>query len=286
MPEDLESYFIDLLDTTKSRYKLSQTYGTGQLTQEIMDANYRWDYSEDVVEELEKYFPDLSELPSEKHINSPMLNAQQLKDRFNQALRNDDRFEGWKADISDKRPYNIFVSQDNKAIQVGIEVKRTELQFRRLLVHEIGTHVLRSVKANYSNNPLIKNAILPDYILLEEGLAVYSEWKEGLLSKEVWDRYRSRHLAVITAKKHSFLETFHLLGGQYPHTSPNELFITTMRVKRGFIDGRLPGAYPKGSAYKIGFAIVNKLLEKHSIEDLMTGKFGINELKLIEYDLL
>ncbi len=81
----------------------------------------------------------------------------------------------WKSEVEEGGS-NIHVDHNNKTVWVGS--KRAEASaenLRKLVVHELGVHVLRRLLGEQTDNPLLWNTGLSGYYTVEEGLGVVVE---------------------------------------------------------------------------------------------------------------
>lgn len=125
----------------------------------------------------------------------------------------------------------------------------------RLTVHEIGTHVFRSV--NTRRGPQILHLRLPGHTATEEGLAVWHE--RTLAGASTTDpRFALRVIAVHRAITGSFTD---VVADLLPYTDLHTAFEVAVRVKRGLIDTAAPGGYCKDHAYLAGYHTVRDHLE-------------------------
>ncbi|MCF7865891.1 DUF1704 domain-containing protein [Candidatus Woesearchaeota archaeon] len=178
----------------------------------------------------------------------------------------------WSVELIDKK--QMMVHQELKKIFVGKKANYTLKDVQRLVIHEIGWHVIRA--ANGFNQPLkLFVSGFPDYILTEEGGALFLEKKFGLLEDSMLRMYAGRVLAVhFYYKKYGFRKVFELLKGYgFGDESSWEL---TLRVFRG-------GGLGKDYLYLKGlleFERVADLVDDFSI--FYTGKIGIGDLELVK----
>ena len=106
-----------------------------------------------------------------------------------------------------------------------LELKKRERfnldYFKRLIVHEIGTHALRTENGLLQKLSIFKNGF-PGYLGTEEGLAAYNEFRSGVMSNSILRNYAGRVIAVHTAEKSDFTTTYKEL---------RKFFSTTMAWK-------------------------------------------------------
>lgn len=149
----------------------------------------------------------------------------------------------------------------------------------QLIVHEIGTHILRA--ENGRRQPYRMFGVgLPGYLETEEGLALYNQEIHDCMNERLLQMYAGRVLASQYAISHSFRETYTYLRRYF---TQNDAWKLTLRVKRGLCDTSLPGAFTKDIAYLKGYYQVKEYIRKGgSYNDLYIGKIGIQHIKLVK----
>jgi uncharacterized protein (TIGR02421 family) len=150
---------------------------------------------------------------------------------------------------------------------------------KRLITHEIGTHVLRA--ENGKEQPfMIFFHGLPNYLTTEEGLAVVNEERFGLLNNEELKNYAARAIAVKMSMNESFSKIYNYLLEFF---KPATAFRLTTRAKRGIADTSKPGGCPKDYVYIDGYLKVKEFLDNGgSINQLYVGKVTIKDLPLLK----
>jgi len=188
----------------------------------------------------------------------------------------------WKVEPTE-RISNAAVRYNEKVLSIKKEAIFSKRHIQRLVVHEIGTHILRHENAHVQ--PLsIFSLGLAGYLKTEEGLAVYNEFKNGLLSDAVLKQYAGRVIAVNLALSHSFIEVFDELRNYFDEESA---FRLTFRAKRGLSDTSIEGGCTKDYVYLKGFYDVKDYLEDQCELDegyrsLYIGKVGIEDIPILE----
>jgi len=156
----------------------------------------------------------------------------------------------------------------------------TDAEVKRLLVHEIGTHVFRAVNGELEPLRLLRFGF-DNYLLTEEGLATYHETRFGVQNNEDQRRYALRVLAAHLSLLNSFYEVFCAV---VEHTTTEEALEIVTRAKRGFTDTRVHGAHVKDKVYFEGYQKVSAHLRCHA-EDyplLMCGKVSLEMIPSLE----
>src|SRR3569833_1576641 len=131
-----------------------------------------------------------------------------------------------------------------------------ELTRDRLLLHEVGTHVLRGVNA--ANQPCaLAPLLLFGATATEEGLASWHEREWGLADGAVLRRYAARAEAVALAQRAGVVAVARALE---PLIGRSEAVDIAIRAKRGVPDPSEPGGLTKDHAYLTGTAAVTRTL--------------------------
>lgn len=169
------------------------------------------------------------------------------------------------------------VSQKILYINKGRTFDNNEL--KRLIVHEIGTHITRAENAKKQKYRLFLVGF-PNYFVTEEGLAVYNEEKAGLLTNDVLKEYAGRVVAVDLALKNPFNIVYNTLLEFFPK---EQAWTLALRAKRGTGNTARPGAYTKDYIYLKGWYDIKNFVKKGgNVKDLYVGKIGISHLPLLK----
>ena len=157
--------------------------------------------------------------------------------------------------------------------------KFTDHELKRLIVHEIGTHITRAENAKKQRYKLFLIGF-PDYLATEEGLAVFNEEKAGLLTNKIVKNYAGRVVAVDLALKNSFSTTYTSLLESF---SKDDAWNLALRAKRGINNTAMPGAYTKDYLYLKGYYDVKNFVKRGNVKDLYIGKIGTHHVPLIKH---
>jgi len=170
------------------------------------------------------------------------------------------------------------IDNTNKTIYVNKNRKFSNNDIKRLIVHEIGTHVARAENGR-KNHYMLFCIGFPDYLVTEEGLAIYNENRAGLLSNKIIKNYAGRVIAVDLAMKNSFSYAYNSL---LEYFDKNEAWTLTLRAKRGLSDTSKPGAFTKDHLYLKGkYLIEDYVRSGGDIKKLYVGKIGVKHVPLI-----
>lgn len=185
----------------------------------------------------------------------------------------------WKIKKVNGLGSSAYVNVSEKTVLLRRGQNFSDNYVKRLIVHEIGSHVLRA--ENGALQPLkIFYSGFPNYMATEEGLAVTNEQRMGLLNNETLKKYAARVIATDMALSHSFAEIYTFMLKYFGRTTAYKLAI---RAKRGIADTRQPGGCTKDHVYLKGYLMLKKYLKKGgSIEKLYYGKISLEHLNLVE----
>ena len=173
----------------------------------------------------------------------------------------------------------VSVNRLDRQVRVRRGAQFCQSDLQRLLVHEIGVHVVRFENGRLQPIRLFSSTF-PRYMAAEEGLAVYSELKSGLLQDSTFRVYAGRVLAAYLSMSLPFYQVFSQLAELF---DPGESFEICARAKRGMIDTSLFGAHTKDIVYLAGFTEVSEHLQRNPnhYNLLFSGKFGLQHLDLV-----
>ena len=227
---------------------------------------------ENLVEEALLLLKEVAEESDEEPKN--LLKAQDFKylaqDEFEFFRKQDPKFTG-KVHIRDD--VNILMVSHGE-LYLPSDYKMNATESIALVQHEIGTHMLTYY--NGLQQPLKQLSTgLTNYDILQEGLAVMSEYFVGGLTPNRMRTLAGRVLAASARKDGAdFQEIFGLLYRDHGFTSERAFSIVS-RVMQG-------SGFIKDVSYLKGMvALKNHLEDGGAIEPLLTGKFALEHLPII-----
>jgi hypothetical protein len=168
----------------------------------------------------------------------------------------------------------------NKAVNIRAEVRYTMEEMKRLVVHEVDTHVLRAANGYCQPYRIFAVGAVPSYLMTEEGLAVVNEERMGYIDAARTRAFSGRVVAALRALTRPFAEVYAELR-DYGYTH-DEAYTTTRRVKRGLGDTAAPGGFIKDQAYLWGRLLVEEyVLSGGDLSRLYVGKVALEHVPLI-----
>ena len=169
----------------------------------------------------------------------------------------------------------------NRVVNLRGDLTYSMEEMKRLVVHEVDTHVLRAANGYSQPYRLFALGAVPSYLMTEEGLAVVNEERMGYI-----DHPRTRMFAARVIAAHSALvNPFSMVYGELlDHGfSPNDAFVTARRVKRGLGDTSQPGGYIKDQSYLWGRVLVEEfVLSGGDLSRLYVGKIALEHVPFVD----
>jgi uncharacterized protein (TIGR02421 family) len=198
------------------------------------------------------------------------------------ALRNvldEFRLKDWKVEVK-KMAANAAVLNSRRLVCVQKDAKFPESFLKRVVAHEIGTHVFRGANGEKQPYRIFKTG-LPDYLMTEEGLAVNVEEMNDCLKINTLRAYAGRVIAVKLSLESGFRKIYDELRKSFDERLAWKL---TLRAKRGLRNTSLPGAYTKDHLYLKGYYEIKKFLAEHrsaGLKALYYGRISFEQALLI-----
>lgn len=227
------------------------------------------------VDEARRYL-DETEAPTAD--SAPACGASEAASILSAVLREAGLLD-WTVETPDHMVARMSVLGPEHRVRVRPDTTFTLAELRRLIVHEIGTHVFRTANAGMQRIRLLGHG-LAGYLDTEEGLAVWHEERAGLTAVDVTRRYALRYIACHAALRGDFHSVVDALVA---HTTVDEAFQIAVRVKRGLVDTSVPGGFLKDTAYFGGVREVTAHLADHPDDYplLMATKWPITRAPLL-----
>ena len=218
-------------------------------------------------EELDLDVPQQSmEFTSTVHSPQELINT--LQTALNQRGLHD-----WSIEKDPVMSARVLVEGAKKILRVHPHAKFRSNDLKRLVIHEIDVHAMRSHCGE--KQPLhCFSTGLPQSLLTEEGLAMLAEEKTGLLSPNSLQRQKDVVRAIHWGKDLGFQDLYAKL---LENCTASLAWAICQRIKRGLRCPEEPGVYAKDSVYLRGWWTVKQwLLQGGNIDHLYVGKVGIH----------
>ncbi|MFW5865776.1 MAG: tyrosine/phenylalanine carboxypeptidase domain-containing protein [Nanoarchaeota archaeon] len=175
---------------------------------------------------------------------------------------------------------SVSVSSGTRTVRIKKGVMFSKKQLDKLLIHEVGTHILRMENGHRQRFRIFAHG-LPGYLPTEEGLAGYNERRNGLGSAQIERAYALRALATHLSVSQGFVQVY---DGIRPFVDDDyTAFLIVTRAKRGLGDTSRPGGYLKDHCYLQGKLLIEEFLARGGdVTRLYVGKIGVDDLWLVD----
>lgn len=284
----ISDFYLKLIDEKRLASDLMHSVGNNDFVTELSIRKYKapspklFRNSARVLRgKLDKYDVSINK----KIDRGEKLNYQQIEKAF-EVVFESLGLEGWSVAPSKKISKNgIKVGIKRKQILVDPNITRSEFKLKKTLIHEVGTHVLRSLNGFQTGFPALGNANLASYLDIEEGLATWNEESMGYLT-DTWLKKKAGLVwGIYLGERMSFRQLYNALSGNFLKYSSWDI---AYRIKRGLGDTSYPGIYAKDVVYFRGFRKVKKILEKDPTmyEKLYAGKIDYKRARWVDEGLL
>ncbi|MEO6729175.1 MAG: tyrosine/phenylalanine carboxypeptidase domain-containing protein [Candidatus Dojkabacteria bacterium] len=269
LEEESKKYFLANLDYLKNNFNAAYYIGKDD------DEFYKYHKELYPLVEFVEFTPVLSKRTTE------LFGAEYIKNYFEEVLKLNEVEGLVQIVIDNDRKAKIGVGKDGKVIISG-NISRTREDIERLAVHEVLTHSLRLINNKDTKLPHIEKRLAKDYLLFEEGLAVFNEVCSKTITEEAWNKYILRYNLITKPQTNSFRDIYNNLKdlGQTDATA----FETVYRIKRGLIDTSTSKFFRKDTLYYRGFHVINDAIKAKSNEhrDLYIGKVTFRDIEFIK----
>ncbi len=210
--------------------------------------------SEKLIYKAENLLNELENSDEEK-----TLSSNEVVEKIKESLKN---ISGWKVKYHDK--HGAFVNNALQTIFINKKRKYSQNDIKRLVNHEVKVHIYRYENGR-SQDSRIWGEFSEDYLVTEEGLAVYAEKVTDTLNNNCLKDYAGRVIAVdCVIKGENFKQTFERLKSY--RLNNEQAWQLSLRAHRG-------GGFIKDHVYLQGlYEIEDYIREGGDLSLLYVGK--------------
>lgn len=248
--------------------------------------------TQELYEQAKNILTKTNIVPTEKE---KTVSANELKNKLDETIKKYG-LKGWEIIFLENAAATVSVTASKKIINIRKDEFFSEDHVKKLIVHEIETHVLRAANGERQQYKLFSVG-LPNYLATEEGLAGYNERTNNVANPISEINYARNVIATKLSSEKSFREVYNQIiqtyentvdeKGNITKTKEEKAFMKVMRVKRGLGDTSNPGGYLKDHAYLAGMNLVEEYVKKgKDIRLLYAGKIGVEHVHLVEEKII
>jgi alpha-L-glutamate ligase-like protein/uncharacterized protein (TIGR02421 family) len=229
--------------------------------------------------DLEKCRELIKNIDKSENTSEPDLyTAQEAANKFNKVFEKYG-LKNWQVKIKENMVADCVAGKNNRLF-LHSKAKFSTDRIESLIVHEIETHILTAENGKLQPYEIF-NRGLANYLITQEGLAMYNVEKQRHEPFTQNLKALSHVIAIDQAISSSFLETFRALREL---EIPEKIaFRSCLKAKRGFYDTSKPGAFTKDYIYYKGYHQIKEYVENNGdLKDLYIGKLNIFDLERIK----
>ncbi len=184
----------------------------------------------------------------------------------------------WTIEVAENMGARASVAGSSNKVRVRNGLMLGSADLRRLVVHEIGGHVLRWENARAQPEPLL-SIPLGSTVATEEGLAVLLEQEMGVIDDRQLRIYAARVIGVALSADLGIVDVARHLA---EIVGPEAAAEIALRCKRGLPDPNQAGGPTKDYGYLAGFLIARSL-EPQTLRMLRSVKWPFKRLPEIQH---
>ena len=261
------------VDEIKRKIELLESRGTDHFTAKSIHL-----YGAPDEKMLNEALKEIEKMPSKFPKPEKVLNTKEAKEVFEKAIE-DFGLKGWSVKIKKEMVSDVISGKEN-IVMIREGATFSEERLKGNIAHEIETHVFTAMNGSLQPYKIFQRGIA-DYLMTEEGLAVYNQ--EKVETEETEKKYwpASSVIGIYTALHGSFADTYATLI-KY-NFEIDRAWKVALKAKRGLKDTSKPGAFTKDCVYFKGYRMIKDFVDKGGdIRDLYYGKINLNDLDLVK----
>jgi alpha-L-glutamate ligase-like protein/uncharacterized protein (TIGR02421 family) len=207
---------------------------------------------------------------------SKKLNTKKASKIFEETLKKYN-LNAWKVIIKQNMVGDISVNKSN-AIFIKAGAKFSENRIKKLIAHEIETHILTAENGKRQPYRIFQDGTA-NYLQTQEGLAIYNQE----LAMHIYPHSYFASGNIIASDivcNHSFSESYHIL--KKIGFASNKAKTLCLKVKRGIEDTAKKGGSHKQAIYFRGATEISKYVKDGGkLEELYIGKISLEQMHMI-----
>ena len=261
------------VEEIKRKIELLESRGTEAFTSKSIHL-----YGQPDQHILHEAIEEAKKMPESFPKTKKMLSAKEAKIIFENAIE-EFGLKGWNVKIKEEMVSDAIAGKSN-SVMLRKDAKFSEERLKGTIAHEIETHVFTAMNGSLQPYKIFQRG-LADYLMTEEGLAVYNQ--EQTESSETEKKYwpASSVIGIHKAMHGSFAEVYaEVLKHGF---SMDRAWKVALKAKRGLTDTSKPGAFTKDFVYFKGYQVILDFV-KHGgdLRDLYYGKINLKDLEIVK----
>ena len=186
----------------------------------------------------------------------------------------------WNIDITPNMAARVSVEPEQKTVYINKNKLFSRNDSIRLQVHEIDTHILRT-ENGYLRGSLPLALGTAQYMIHEEGLALYNEYKNNVMDPFSNILYAARFVTGVNISN-TFFDLYDMLK-KYGCSDFVAMYVVS-RFKRGLSDTSHDGGFIKDYMYFQGFQEVKQAVEEDEsiYKKMYFGSIGLSDIEILD----
>jgi len=220
----------------------------------------------------------VSSMPKDFPPASKTYNDKEAKKLFEKAIK-DYGLKGWRVKIKDDLVSDAIAGKEN-TIFIRSGASFTVDRLKGTIAHEIETHAFTAMNGARQPYKIFQRG-LADYLMTEEGLAVYNQeqTESSNTIKKYWPA--SSVIGIREAMNGSFVDVYMRIVDL--GFGSERAWRVALKAKRGLADTSKPGAFTKDFVYYKGFKMIEGFVRKGGdLKDLYYGKTNLEDLEIVK----
>lgn len=217
-------------------------------------------------------------MPKEFPPAGKILTSKEAKKVFEKAIK-EYGLKGWRVKVKEDLVSDAIAGKEN-TILIREGATFSEDRLMGTIAHEVETHAFTAMNGALQPYKIFQRG-LADYLMTEEGLAVYNQ--ERTESSDTIKKYwpASSVIGIVEAMKGSFVDVYHkVLGLGF---GSERAWRVALKAKRGMVDTSKPGAFTKDAIYFKGHKMIQAFVENGGdLKDLYYGKTNLEDRETIK----
>ncbi len=260
-------------DEIKRKIELIEARGADAFTSKSIHL-----YGKPDAKILHAALEEVKKMPETFPETKKMLSSKDAKFLFEDAIKNFG-LKGWNVKIKENMVSDAIAGKSN-SVMLRKDAKFSAERLKGTIAHEIETHVFTAMNGSLQPYKIFQRG-LADYLMTEEGLAVYNQ--EQTESSETEKKYwpASSVIGIHKALHGSFSDVYEEVL-KYGF-SMDRAWKVALKAKRGLTDTSKPGAFTKDFVYFKGYRIILDFVKNGGdLRDLYYGKINLKDLEIVK----
>ncbi len=221
---------------------------------------------------------EIKHMPNSFPDPGKILPIKEVKKIFEQAIE-DYGLKGWSVKIKDEMVSDAIAGKSN-TILIRSDARFTKDRLKGTVAHELETHAFTAMNGALQPYKIFQRG-LADYLMTEEGLAVYNQ--DQTESSETIKKYwpASSVIGIYTAMHGSFVDVYEEIMKH--DFGADRAWQVALKAKRGLADTSKPGAFTKDFVYFQGYRMLLDYVKGGGdLKNLYYGKTNLNDLDIVK----